>query len=121
MRSRLSVISASAVALTAVGMIVLAPHTAAAAAASIDPATAVRGSLGVSLEDLGIKSTIGELSLYLNGGLALLSGALAALLVRANRRKNSGAKQAVPGPGGRVRATMGETWMKLARRMPIGH
>jgi hypothetical protein len=120
MRSRLSVISASTVALATVGLLVLDLH-AAAAAATIDPATAVRGSLGVSLEDLGIKSTIGELSLYLNGGLALLSGALAALLVRANRRKNPGAKQAAPGPGRRVRATMGETWMKLARRMPIRH
>ena len=120
MRRQLSVITASAVALATVGLLTLDPHTAAGAAA-IDPATVVRGSLGVSLEDLGIKSAIGELSLYLNGGLALLSGALAVILVRANRRKNPGAKQAAPGPGGRVRATMGETWMKLARRMPIGH
>jgi hypothetical protein len=118
MRRRLSVISASAVALATVGVLVLDLQTAAAAA-TIDPAASVRGSLGVSLEDLGINSTIGELSLYLNGGLAVLSGALATLLVRANRRKSHGAKQAAPAPGGRVRATMGETWMRLASRQRI--
>jgi hypothetical protein len=120
MRQQLSVISASAIALATVGLLALDLHTAAGAA-TIDPAAVVRGSLGVSLEDLGIKSTVGALSLYLNGGLALLCGAVAATMGRANRRKSHGAKRVAPGPGGRVRATMGETWMRLARRMPIGH
>jgi hypothetical protein len=69
-------------------------------AATIHPATVVRGSLGVSLEDLGITSTVGALSLYLNGGLALLCSALAAIVVRAN---------------------MADTWMRLSTRTPIGH
>jgi hypothetical protein len=116
MRRQLSVVSASAIALTTVGLLVLGLHTPAGAAA-VDPATVVRGSLGVSLEDLGINSAIGELSFYLNGGLALLFGALAALVVRVNGQ----AKRTAPVPGGRVRATMGDAWTRLSRRMSDGH
>jgi len=116
MRRQLSVVSTSAIALATVGLLVLDLHTAAGAAA-VDPATVVRGSLGVSLEDLGINSAIGELSFYLNGGLALLFGALAALVVRVNGQ----AKRTAPVPGGRVRATMGDAWTRLSRRMSDGH
>jgi hypothetical protein len=116
MRRQLSVIAAGAVALTAAGLVVLNLH-APAAAAAFDPATAVRGSLGVSLEDLAIHSTIGELTLYLNGGLALLFMAFAGIVVYANVRKRNAAQRAAPAPGGPVRATMGEAWMRLSRPM----
>jgi hypothetical protein len=116
MRRQLSVVSTSAIALATVGLLVLDLHTAAGAA-TVDPATVVRGSLGVSLEDLGTNSAIGELSFYLNGGMALLFGTLAALFVRFNGQ----AKRTAPVPGGRVRATMGDAWMRLSRRVADSH
>jgi hypothetical protein len=42
-----------------------------------DPASAVRGSLGVSLEDLSLSESLGKLVFLLNGGFALLFGAFA--------------------------------------------
>lgn len=42
-----------------------------------DPASAVRGSLGVSLENLSLKNNPGRLVFLLNGGFALLFGAVA--------------------------------------------
>lgn len=120
MRRQLSIVPASAIALSTVLLIVLEFH-ASAVAAAIDPATVVRGSLGVSLQDLGINSTVGHLSFYLNGGLALLFGALAAIAVRSSVRKRNAAQPTEAMPGGRVRATMGEVWVRLSRRMSGGH
>ena len=64
-----------------------------AGATAIDPTSALRGSLGASLEDLSLDDSFGRLSLLLNGGCALLFGALASLAVarrhrdpRSNRR-----------------------------------
>ncbi len=42
-----------------------------------DSASAVRGSLGVSLEELSLSNNPGECSFLLNGGFALLSGVFA--------------------------------------------
>jgi hypothetical protein len=103
---RLSVVTAGAIALIAVG---------SAAAAAIDPSTSVRGSLGVSLEDLAIHSTVGDFTLYLNGGMALLCVVLAGIAVRSRARKRNEARRVAPRPGGPVRATMGETWARLSR------
>lgn len=51
-----------------------------------DPASAVRGSLGVSLENLSLKNNLGKLVFLLNGGFALLAGAVACFAVaRLNR------------------------------------
>jgi|HubBroStandDraft_1064217.scaffolds.fasta_scaffold436768_1 hypothetical protein len=47
--------------------------------------SAVRGSLGVSPEDLSLNHNLGKFSFLLNGGFALLSGAVACFAV-ANRR-----------------------------------
>jgi hypothetical protein len=50
---------------------------AASAQVEADPASAVRGSLGVSIEDLSLSNHLGELVFLLNGGFALLFGAFA--------------------------------------------
>jgi hypothetical protein len=55
-------------------------------AQEIDPASAIRGSLGVSLAHLGVSNHFGVLSFILNGGFALLCGALAVFLVARSRR-----------------------------------
>ena len=52
-----------------------------------DFGSAVRGSLGISSEDLGLSHNLGELSLALNGGFALLSGAIACFAVVKRRRE----------------------------------
>jgi hypothetical protein len=120
MNRQLSVAAASAVAVTVVGLFVAAPH-AMAVASAFDPASAVRGSLGVSLDDLDVKNTIGELTLYVNGALAVLFGIFAAIAARANARMRNAAKRPSPVPGSRVRATMGDAWMRLSRRMAGSH
>ncbi len=51
-----------------------------------DSASTVRGSLSVSLEDLGLDSNLGESSFLLNGGFALLSGAFVCVAVAKRRR-----------------------------------
>jgi len=48
----------------------------------IDQVSAVRGSLGASLEDLSLSNNFGKLAIYLNGGFALLAGLLAVILGR---------------------------------------
>jgi hypothetical protein len=52
-----------------------------------DFGSAVRGSLGVSLEDLSLDHNLGVLSLFLNGGFALLAGAFACLAAATHRRE----------------------------------
>jgi hypothetical protein len=49
--------------------------------------SAVRGSLGVSLEDLSLNHNLGEFSFLLNGGFTLLSGAFASFAVATRRRQ----------------------------------
>jgi hypothetical protein len=117
MHRQLSVVAASAIALASIGLLLHIP----AAATAIDPATAARGSLGVSLQDLAIDSTVGQLSFYLNGGLALLFGAFAVIVVRANARQRYAARRKAAVPVGHVRATMAEVWVRLSRRMWLGH
>jgi len=57
------------------------------AAVEPDPASAVRGSLGVSLENLSLSNNFGELAFLLNGGFALLFGAVALSVVASRQRK----------------------------------
>jgi hypothetical protein len=52
-----------------------------------DPASAVRGSLGVSLEDLSLGNSLGKLVFLLNGGFALLFGALACFAAAKGHRE----------------------------------
>jgi hypothetical protein len=52
----------------------------------IDAASAVRGSLGGSLEDLSLSDNLGQHAFFLNGGFALLFGLLALIL---GRRRSS--------------------------------
>jgi len=58
------------------------------AAVEADPASAVRGSLGVSLESLSLSSNgLGKLVFLLNGGFALLSGVVAGIAVTRRQRE----------------------------------
>lgn len=52
-----------------------------------DPASAVRGSLGVSFENLSLGSKAGKLVFLLNGGFALLCCAFACFAVFRQHRK----------------------------------
>ncbi len=51
-----------------------------------DPSSAIRGSLGASLDDLSIASPVGLLSLLLNGGFALLFAVFAGVALAGRRR-----------------------------------
>ena len=68
--------------------------SASASAGEVDPESAVRGSLGVSIEDLALSHGAGAAVFLLNAGFALLYAALAIALVR---RENSKARH-VPFP-----------------------
>jgi hypothetical protein len=59
----------------------------AASRVAADAASAVRGSLGVSLEDLSPSNNFGMLVFLLNGGFALLSGAFACFAVAKHHRE----------------------------------
>ena len=56
-------------------------------AVEADPASALRGSLGVSLENLSLSNNLGKLVFLLNGGFALLSGAIACFAVTRHHRE----------------------------------
>jgi hypothetical protein len=58
-----------------------------APAVEADPASAVRGSLGVSLEDLSLGNNLGKLVFLLNGGFALLFGAFACFAAARHHRE----------------------------------
>jgi len=60
--------------------------SAPASASEEDPASAVRGSLGLSIEDLALNHGAGASVFLLNAGFALLFAALAIALRRANSR-----------------------------------
>jgi hypothetical protein len=62
--------------------------SAQASAGEVDPASAVRGSLGVSLEDLVFGSGAGASVFLLNAGFALV---FAAVAIGARRRYTRGA------------------------------
>jgi len=62
---------------------------AAATNPEVDPANALRGSLGVALADLSLDHPSGRLFMLLNGGCALLFGALACFAL-ARRRPRDG-------------------------------
>jgi hypothetical protein len=58
-----------------------------APAVAADPAAAVRGSLGVSLENLSLGNNLGKFVFLLNGGFALLFGAFACFAAARDRRQ----------------------------------
>jgi hypothetical protein len=80
MRLHLQSLMARNVALAAVGFIFVV-LSAPALAAELDPASAVRGSLGASLGELSLSNGGGRLAFLLNGAFALLCGALVAILI----------------------------------------
>lgn len=57
------------------------------AAIEADPASAVRGALGVSIDNLSINHNFGELAFLLNGGFALVFAAVALFVVARRDRK----------------------------------
>jgi hypothetical protein len=56
-------------------------------AAELDPASAIRGSLGVSLADLSLTDNFARVAFLLYGGFALLFGALAGIALVTRRRR----------------------------------
>lgn len=84
MRLHLQTVVTVAIAAAAAALLFVAID--APAATAIDPTSAIRGSLGASLEDLSLSDNVGRLSLLLNGGSALLFGAFASLAVTGPHR-----------------------------------
>jgi hypothetical protein len=84
MRSKVQLII-SVVVLAAMGLLLVAAFSASGSVA--DPASAVRGSLGTSLEDLGVDNGAGALTLILNGAFALLAGVWVLVLTRSPHTK----------------------------------
>jgi len=62
-------------------------HDLKGPAVEADAASAVRGSLGVSLENIGFGNDFGDLAFVLNGGFALLSCAVACFAVATRHRE----------------------------------
>jgi len=82
---RLHISSAAPAALTLVGLVsALSAH---ASASEADPASAVRGSLGVPLDDLVLSSGAGTAVFLMNAGFALVFAAICIAVRRANSRK----------------------------------
>jgi hypothetical protein len=86
MRIHLPKTMSSTVAFPIVGFLLIATN-ASALASEIDPSSAVRGSLGASLDDLSLGNHFGTVSFLLNGGFALLCCAIVWFVV-ARRRQN---------------------------------
>ena len=84
---RLHLQSVVTAAIASATVILLFAEINVAGATAIDPTSALRGSLGVSLGDLSLSSDCGRVSLLLNGGFALLFGAFASLAVASRRRR----------------------------------
>ncbi|MGA2777681.1 MAG: hypothetical protein ABSF94_08990 [Steroidobacteraceae bacterium] len=74
MRVQFSSLTALVVAIAAIALLFVEIKMPPVA---IDPASASRGSLGVSLEVLSHRNSLGEVSFFLNGAFVLLAGALA--------------------------------------------
>ena len=71
-------------AITLVGLV--SALSAPASASEADPASAIRGSLGVSLDDLAFSSGAGATVFLMNAGFALLFAAVCIAVRRANSR-----------------------------------
>lgn len=72
---------------SAAALIGLAFAQSSQAAAQIDAASAVRGSLGISVEDLMLSSSTGAAVFLLNVGCAVLFGAFALIVTRMDTRR----------------------------------
>jgi hypothetical protein len=116
MRRQLSIATAGAIAFPAIALFAL--NARASAAAAIDASAAVRGSLGVPLEELEFHSVIGNFTLYANGALALLFAVIVAIMVRAAWGKRNDAQRTVRAAGGAVHTALSEATMRLSR--PVG-
>jgi hypothetical protein len=73
-------------AITLVGLV--SALSAPASASEADPASAIRGSLGVSLDDLAFSSGAGATVFLMNAGFALLFAAVCIAVGRADSRKD---------------------------------
>jgi hypothetical protein len=79
MRAKVQLIVSVAV-LAAMGLLLVVASQGLGALA--DPASAVRGSLGHPLEEMGLENSTGALTLILNGGFVLLAGIWLLILTR---------------------------------------
>ena len=57
-------------------------------AAGVDPASAIRGSLGTSIADLGLDTSSGAMTFLLNAGCVVLFAAVAVLITRSKQRRS---------------------------------
>jgi hypothetical protein len=73
-------------AITLVGLV--SALSAPASASETDPASAIRGSLGASLDDLAFGNGAGATVFFMNAGFALLFAAVCIAVRRAESRKN---------------------------------
>jgi hypothetical protein len=89
MRTHLQSVAACAAVLAASALLFAEIHVPAV---EIDSASAVRGSLGVTLLDLSLDNNLGQLSFVLNGGVALLSGVFACVAVAKGRRDSTSSR-----------------------------
>ena len=83
---RLHFYTAVPAAITLVGL-VSALSAPASASEETDPASAIRGSLGVSLDDLAFSNGAGATVFLMNAGFVLLFAAIAIAVRRAGSRK----------------------------------
>jgi hypothetical protein len=82
---RLHIHTAVPVAVALIGMVL--GLSVQASAGEADPASAIRGSLGVSLDDLSLSNGTGATVFLLNAGFVLLFAAVCIAVRRADSRK----------------------------------
>jgi hypothetical protein len=95
-------------------LLLLVATNASVLAAEIDPSSAVRGSLGASLNDLSLGNHFGALSFLLNGGFALLCCAFVWFAVVRRRHNQKRLKQSLRGIRGseKFAGTTGEHFLR---------
>jgi hypothetical protein len=95
-------------------LLLLVATTASAFAGEIDPSSAVRGSLGASLNDLSLGNHFGVLSFLLNGGFALLCCAFVWFAVARRRHNQRRLKESLRGFRGSAKfaGTTGEHFLR---------
>jgi hypothetical protein len=92
----------------------LVASNATALASEIDPSSAVRGSLGASLDDFSLGNHFGAVSFVLNGGFALLCCAFVwfAVAKRHQNRKRLMESLREPRATARLASTTGEHFLR---------
>jgi hypothetical protein len=96
MRFEFRCLAALAVVLAVVGLIFADLHGSAVLGNEIDASSAVRGSLGISFDDLTPEEAFRSWCFILNGGCVLLFGGAAFIIGRRKKRRDHAGKSALP-------------------------